>query len=81
MIKNHILALPFSKVDWQHDQIAGTPLEPLLPLWCWKMLRGSRLIADPDGNNVKDWAIRSQASKLVMDESMRKVQRLDGYGF
>jgi hypothetical protein len=26
----------------------------------WKQCRGTRLIADPNGNNVKIWMIRSQ---------------------
>jgi hypothetical protein len=42
--------------------VAGSPLEPLLPLWYRNMLRGSRLIAEPDGKNVKDWVIRSATS-------------------
>jgi len=31
-----------------------------------KIYGGSRLIAEPDGKNVIDWAIRSQAPKCVM---------------
>jgi hypothetical protein len=30
--------------------------------------RGSRLIDEPDGKNVKDWIISSQAPKLAMIE-------------
>jgi hypothetical protein len=33
-----------------------------------KSVRGSRLIAEPDGKIVKDWIISSQAPKLVMIE-------------
>jgi hypothetical protein len=29
---------------------------------------GTRLIAEPNGKNVKDWIIRSQAPKLAMIE-------------
>jgi len=44
----------------QDCQIAGTSLEPLLPLYrCYK---GTRLIAETNGKNVKDWIIRSQFS-------------------
>lgn len=33
-------------------------------------MRGTRLTVEPNGNNVKDWAIRSQAPKLVMVKSI-----------
>jgi hypothetical protein len=33
------------------------------------MVRGTRLIAETNGKNVKDWAIRSQAPNLVMIEN------------
>ena len=29
-------------------------------------MQGTRLIAEPNGNKVRDWAIRSQAPKPVM---------------
>jgi len=31
-------------------------------------LKGTRLIAEPNGKKVKDWAIRSQAPKFVKQE-------------
>tara|TARA_A100001015_G_scaffold319696_2_gene443445 strand:- start:4349 stop:4492 length:144 start_codon:yes stop_codon:yes gene_type:complete len=38
---------------------AGNSLELLLPLLLWKLIKGTRLIAEPNGNKVKDWTIRS----------------------
>jgi len=32
-------------------------------------LRGTRLIAEPNGNNVKNWIIRSQVPDLAMIEN------------
>ena len=46
-----------------------------------KIFRGSRLTAVPDGKKARDWAIRSQAPKAVIDKAMGKVQRLDSFGF
>jgi hypothetical protein len=37
---------------------SGNSLEPLLPLHFRKDLRGTRLIAVPNGNNAEDWTIR-----------------------
>lgn len=31
-----------------------------------KLQAGPRLMAEPNGNNVRDWAIRSQAPKAAM---------------
>ena len=57
---------------------AGSPLEPSIPLQRTKVLRterestlrklivGTRLIAVPNGNKLKDWVIRRRASKSVM---------------
>lgn len=45
---------------------AGNSLEPLLPPLHRKMLRGTRLIAEPNGNNAKDWTIRRREPKPVM---------------
>jgi hypothetical protein len=42
----------------------------------WKHLRGTRLIAVPNGKNVKDWTIRIQESY----KCKIKVQRLNGNG-
>jgi hypothetical protein len=42
----------------QDCQIAGTSLEPLLPLY--RLYKGTRLMAETNGKNVKDWIIRSQ---------------------
>ncbi len=63
----------------QHSQIAGKPLQPLLPLYNGNIYRGTRLIAVPNGKNAKDWVIRSQAPKVQC--TMEKVQRLNGCGF
>ncbi len=49
----------------QHSQIAGKPLEPLLPLHRGNYYEGTRLIAVPNGKNAKDWAIRSQAPTVI----------------
>lgn len=49
---------------------ATTPLE--------KSDGGTRLIAVPNGNNAKDWTIRSQAPKGIKPKE--KVQRLNGCG-
>jgi hypothetical protein len=51
----------------RHFQIAGNPLQPLLPLQIGNYFGGTRLIAVPNGKNAKDWAIRSQASKVPMN--------------
>lgn len=66
----------------RHFQIAGTSLESLLPLSYGNILKGTRLIAEPNGNNVKNWTIRSQAPKFryIYLMNMEKVQRLDGSG-
>jgi len=42
----------------QHYQIAGTPLELLLPKYIWKDVLAKRKLRY--GENVKDWAISSQ---------------------
>ena len=47
----------------------------------WKHLRGTRLIVDPNGKNVKDWIIRIQASYQITKCYLRmKVQRLNVSG-
>ena len=61
----------------------------------WKHIRGTRLIAEcdllrrcttrkswasPNGNNVKDWTIRIQASK-ILNKIMKMVQRLNVNGW
>jgi hypothetical protein len=40
----------------------GKPLRAFTTTHFWKRLRGTRLIAEPNGKNVKDWAIRSVTS-------------------
>jgi hypothetical protein len=35
------------------------PLRAFTTTFGWKHLRGTRLIDEPNGNNVKDWAISS----------------------
>ena len=44
------------------------PLRAFTTTLISKGIRGTRLIAEPNGKNVKDWAIRSQDPKLVMIE-------------
>jgi hypothetical protein len=46
-----------------------------------KVFRGPRLIAVTNSKKARDWAIRSQAPKAVIDKAMGKVQRLDSFGF
>jgi hypothetical protein len=46
-----------------------------------KVFRGPRLIAVANSKKARDWAIRSQAPKVVIDKTMEKVQRLDSFGF
>ena len=51
----------------RHDQIAGTSYRAFTTTLLLETTdRGSWLIAKPDSKNVKDWVIRSQASKSVM---------------
>ena len=50
----------------QHIQIAGTPFRALTTTSLEKSCEGTRLIAEPNGKKVRDWAIRSQAPKPVM---------------
>jgi hypothetical protein len=38
------------------------PLRAFTTTFGWKHLRGTRLIDEPNGNNVKDWAISSVTS-------------------
>lgn len=45
---------------------SGKPLRVLTTTLIWKLIRGTRLIAEPKGNNVKNWAIRELVSKSVM---------------
>ena len=43
-------------------------LRALTTTFTWKFVKGTRLIAEPNGKNVSDWTIRSQAPKFVMLE-------------
>ncbi len=36
----------------------GKPLRALTTTFIWKLIKGTRLIAVPNGNKVRDWAIR-----------------------
>ena len=36
----------------------GELLRALTTTFTWKLVKGTRLIAEPNGNNVKDWTIR-----------------------
>jgi hypothetical protein len=44
----------------------GNVLRALSTTPIWKHLGGTRLIAVPNGNNDRDWIIRSRMPKLVM---------------
>lgn len=39
-----------------------------------KSYEGPRLIAEPKGNNIRNWIIRSQAPKTVMVRSRRRFR-------
>lgn len=52
----------------RHFQIDGDTLRAFTTTFIWKHLKGTRLIAEPNGKKVKDWAIRSQAPKFVKQE-------------
>jgi hypothetical protein len=41
----------------------GNIRESLTTTFNWKLLKGTRLIVVPNGNNVKDWKIRRILSK------------------
>lgn len=43
----------------------GDTLRVFTTTCLWKHLQGPRLIAVPNGKNVKNWAIRSQGSKDI----------------
>ena len=60
--------LSIKKHRMQHRQIDGKFLRVFATTLLWKHIRGSRLIAEPDGNKAKNWIIRSQAPKLAMIE-------------
>lgn len=53
----------------------GKFLTALATIFAWKHTKRTRLIVDPNGNNAKDWIIRSQASYC-----RKKVQRLNEVG-
>ncbi len=44
----------------------GKVLRVLTTTLIKKLLRGTRLIAEPNGNNVKNWIIRSQVPNSAM---------------
>jgi hypothetical protein len=56
----------------------GKALRALLTTFNWKLLKGTRLIVVPKGKKSKDWVIRIQAPKFILN--MGKVQRLNGSG-
>ena len=47
------------QTDWEFLRAFTTTL-------IWKHFKRTRLIAEPNGKNVKDWIISSQAPNLVM---------------
>ena len=46
--------------------LSGKFLRALTTTLYWKLYKGTRLIAVPNGKNVKDWIIRLSVSKSVM---------------
>ena len=59
----------------------GKLLRALITTLFLKGNKGTRLIAEPNSNKIRDWTIRSQAPKFANDKNMEKVQRLNGCGF
>lgn len=53
-------------INLQHSQIDGKPLRAFTTTFIWKHLKGTHLIGGSNSKKVKDWAIRSQASKSDM---------------
>jgi len=52
----------------------------------WKLEKGTRVMTDPNGNNVLYWKIRNQNPKILNYcqnnvKIMDKAQRLDGFAF
>jgi len=57
------------------SKLFGKPLRAFATTLVGKPSKGTRLIAVPNGNNAKDWAIRSQAPTGDI-----KQQQLPAYG-
>lgn len=36
----------------------GNPLRALITTLTWKLVKGTRLIDEPNGNKIRDWEIR-----------------------
>ncbi len=53
----------------QHCQIAGNPLELLVPPIRGNSGWGTRVMTGHNGKNLKDWEIRSQVLRLVFGKS------------
>ena len=49
-------------------KLSGSPSRVFTTILLWKHFKRTRLIVVSNGNNVKNWVIRSQAPKLVMIE-------------
>lgn len=74
-----VASINCTKMLVQHRQIAGTPLEPLIPKLNGNIYPAQKKLGY--GDNLKDWAISSQALLLYTNKAMRAVQRLDVGGF
>ena len=59
----------------RHTWLSGNPLEPLLPLLVRKPQQGTRLMAVPNGNNARDWAIRRRLPTFDRTINMAAFQR------
>jgi hypothetical protein len=66
-----------------HRANATSPraLRALATTLIMKVFRGPRIIAVTNSKKARDWAIRSQALKVVIDKAIGKVQRLHSFGF
>ena len=40
----------------------GKPLRAFTTTFIWRQIKGTRFMVEPNGKNVKDWAIRREAS-------------------
>ena len=75
-LKNDLYNL-LVQLGWATFSNCGKLLRAFITTSLKKFIEGTRLIAEPNSKNMKDWTIRSQASSAMM----RKVQRLDGNGY
>jgi hypothetical protein len=57
----------------RHNQIAGKSVKFSTTTLSWKHYRGTRLIADPNGNKVENRTIRSQVPKWLSIHTKRRM--------